>query len=219
MPPSRTYSPPQAETRATGQIQPPAQAENPLSGKPVAPQEIAGISDKEFQMTDYRSLQRPNPPPVPSSKAEWLSDFETLRNDYAAVSAQLAEMFDVCRELSHQNDALEKTALQERAFYQEEIAKLRRERDMLAAFGARLTSRLDSILEVINGAISEANQSAAKATEPVKVTEVVPVGVKPGTVFPIAGKLAAVPAIEPDPELTDIVQRIAKTAPPANRFS
>jgi len=107
--------------------------------------------------------RRPEIPPLPPSHGD---DYENLRINYAAVSEQLEEMFDLCRELSHHNEALEKSNLEQRDFYQRQIDQLQRERDMLQSFGARLHGKLSAINEVIQTAIQEAMNAASAATRP-----------------------------------------------------
>jgi len=107
--------------------------------------------------------RRPEIPPLPPSHGD---DYENLRINYAAVSEQLEEMFDLCRELLHHNEALEKSNSEQREFYQRQIDQLQRERDMLQSFGARLHGKLSAINEVIQTAIQEPMNAASSATRP-----------------------------------------------------
>jgi hypothetical protein len=103
----------------------------------------------------------PAPPPLGENPIEAaLHDHQALRDNYANVVGQLTEAHDLLRELSHQNEALEKTITEDRTYYQGEIDRLKGECAELMIFRTQIRTRLSTIVEVIL-ATDRAAQAAA----------------------------------------------------------
>jgi hypothetical protein len=107
----------------------------------------------------------PPPPPINNPIEAALGDYQTLRDNYANACGQLTEQYDLMRELAHQNEALENTIKEDRAYYQGEIDLLRNERDQLIAFRVGIRTRMSTIVQVILAADREANESAVAISD------------------------------------------------------
>jgi hypothetical protein len=114
-------------------------------------------------------LGRPAPPPIPDANpiADAMQDYGALRENYSNVCAQLKEAHTLMQEMVSQHQAMEGTLAQERTFYRDEIGRLRRERDMLAAYCARMDARMDTIVETITAARAEATTAGAQVRQAV----------------------------------------------------
>jgi hypothetical protein len=114
-------------------------------------------------------MNRPTPPAPPPAGDNPIEDaldgYKTLRGNYANVCGQLAEAHDLLRELAHQNEALEKTITEDRAYYQREIE--RRDSDLaeLLIYRTQIRTRLATIVEVILAADRAAREVATAPPE------------------------------------------------------
>lgn len=108
----------------------------------------------------------PAPPPPGDNPIEAaLADHQTLRDNYVNVCGQLTEAHDLLRELAHQNEALEKTIVEDRTYYQGEVDRLQRESDELKIFRTQIRTRLSTIVEVILATDRAAQQIATEPAE------------------------------------------------------
>lgn len=106
------------------------------------------------------SAHRQAPPPAPPAGTNpletALDDYEHLRSNYANLVAQSLEDQALLRELGHQNEALERTIQEDRAYFSGEIARIQKERDMLAAYAVQIATRMSVIVDTIQSAEREA---------------------------------------------------------------
>ena len=111
-------------------------------------------------------IQRQTLPPAPGPdnpiEDAW-NKYDELRGNYATALSQIDALHDICREQSHRVEVLETIQSEERLFYQNEIDRLTRQRDVLATFSSRLETRLTAIHDLIGGAMREALQAADEA--------------------------------------------------------
>jgi hypothetical protein len=96
-------------------------------------------------------------PPEPRNPLqEALENYQLMRDELAAVKADLTVTKDSCVALMAENNELHKAQTREGEFFTMEVTTLRRERDMYMRFSMELVSRLkvikENIIEVESGA-------------------------------------------------------------------
>lgn len=143
-----------------------------------------------------------------------LDDYRFLEDDKTALEDELRETRSMNHDLAKANDELK-----------DRLERMTTERDKLQAYAVNITTRVQVFGEMAHSLIQESGRHAiaAASRQQERRAEAERVGrplpePRPYRMRPLEQQERPVAQDPPDEELTELVGRIARTAPPANKF-